>query len=288
MPVQPPPVAGNEQRPFSALADVQVDRAGGPRRERDGNDLAALAGDDQGAVPAFQAKVLDVGAGCLRYPQPVEREQGDQRMLSRRPEPGGDKEGAELVAVQRGDVRLVVQPGAADVRGRGVLEEFFFDGVLVEPGDGAQPAGDGGAGAALGLEVEGVGLDVGSRAKVQAIREQIYYGWEKPLAGAPFAGKYERDGWWSEAAAELVLSNRFAASRWQLARDHVWPVSGVVHELLAKPRTREETAALLTERLVTCTLLTEEHARLRGEDGWARYTRAEIPRRKGLHITATS
>ena len=32
--------------------------------------------------------------------------------------------------------------------GRGVLEEFFFDGVLVEAGDGAQPPGDGGAGAA--------------------------------------------------------------------------------------------------------------------------------------------
>ncbi len=51
-----------------------------------------------------------------------------------------------------------------------------------------------------------------SRAKVQAVREQIYYGWEKPQAGELIAGKYERDGWWSEAAAELVLSDRFAAS----------------------------------------------------------------------------
>lgn len=112
--------------------------------------------------------------------------------------------------------------------------------------------------------------------------------WEKPLAGALIAGKYERDGWWSEAAAEPFLSDRFAAGNWQLARDHVWPVSGVVHELLAKPRTREETAALLTERLVTCTLLTDEHARLRGHDGWARYTGGGIPRRKGLPIAGTS
>jgi hypothetical protein len=131
-------------------------------------------------------------------------------------------------------------------------------------------------------------LEPCSRAKVQAVREQIYYGWEKPQAGVLIAGKYERDRWWSEAAAELVLSDRFAASGWQLARDHVWPVSGVVHELLDKPRTREETAALLRERLVTCTLLTEEHARLRGEDGWARYARAGIPRRRGLPDGTTS
>ncbi len=77
-----------------------------------------------------------------------------------------------------------------------------------------------------------------SRAKVQAVREQIYYGWEKQVsAGALIAGKYERDGWWSHAAAELVLSDRFVAKTWQLARDHVWPVSGVVHELLDKPST---------------------------------------------------
>lgn len=80
-----------------------------------------------------------------------------------------------------------------------------------------------------------------SRAKVQAVREQIYYGWEKPQAALLIAGKYERDGYWSKAAAELVLSGRFVASKWQLARDHVWPVSGVVHELLAMPRTPEET-----------------------------------------------
>ena len=63
VPVQPPPVRGEEQRPLGALADGQVDRAGGARRERDGDDLAALAGDDQGAVAALEAQVLDVRAG---------------------------------------------------------------------------------------------------------------------------------------------------------------------------------------------------------------------------------
>ena len=111
VPVQPPPVRGDEQRPLGALADGQVDRPGGTRGERDGDDLAALAGDDQSPVAAFQAEVLDVRAGGLRYPQPVEREEGDQCVLAGRAEPGGDQERAELVAVQRGGVRLVIQPG---------------------------------------------------------------------------------------------------------------------------------------------------------------------------------
>ena len=55
VPVQPPAVRGEEQRPFGPLADSQVDRPCGPRCERDGDDLAAFAGDDQGAVAAFQA-----------------------------------------------------------------------------------------------------------------------------------------------------------------------------------------------------------------------------------------
>jgi hypothetical protein len=62
--------------------------------------------------------VLDVGAGGLRYPKPVEGEQGDQGALGGRAEPGG----ANLVAVQGGGVRLVVQPGTPDVRGRRVVE----------------------------------------------------------------------------------------------------------------------------------------------------------------------
>ena len=117
VPVQPPPVRGQEHRPTCALGDGQVDRPGGAGRERDGHDLAALAGDGQRPVPAFQARQLDVGAGCFGDPQPVQREQGDQRVLGRRAEPGGPQQGAELVAVQRDSVGLVVDPRTADVRG---------------------------------------------------------------------------------------------------------------------------------------------------------------------------
>jgi hypothetical protein len=40
-----------------------------------------------------------------------------------------------------------------------VLEEFFLDGVPAEPGDGAQPPGDGGAGTAAGFQFAGEGLE---------------------------------------------------------------------------------------------------------------------------------
>ena len=83
VPVQPPPVRGQEHRPVGSFADGQVDRAGGARCQRDRDDLSALAGDRQGPVPAFQAQVLDVGAGSLRDPKAIQGEQGYQRMLQR-------------------------------------------------------------------------------------------------------------------------------------------------------------------------------------------------------------
>jgi hypothetical protein len=160
VPVQPPPVRGHEQRPCGPLAGRQLDRPGGPRGKRDGDHLAAFAGNDQRAVAALQAQVLDVGAGRFRDPQPVQCEQGDQGVLGGRAEPGGDQDRAELVAVQGGGMRLVIQSRLADVRRGRVLQEFFFDGVLVEPGDGAQPPGDGRTGAAACFQVAGEDLDV--------------------------------------------------------------------------------------------------------------------------------
>ena len=59
-------------------------------------------------------------------------------------------------------MRLVVHPRPPDVGGRGMLEELFLDRIPVEPGDGAQPPGDGGAGAAAGFQVAGEAFDVGA------------------------------------------------------------------------------------------------------------------------------
>ena len=83
-------------------------------------------------------------------------------MLERRAEPCGDQQGAELVAVQGDGVRLVVHPGPPEVSGRGMFQVFFLDGVPVEPGDGAQPPGDGGPGPAAGFQVAGEAFDVGA------------------------------------------------------------------------------------------------------------------------------
>ena len=43
-----------------------------------------------------------------------------------------------------------------------MIDEFFFDRVLVEPGDGAQAPGDGRAGPAPGFQFPGEGLEVGA------------------------------------------------------------------------------------------------------------------------------
>jgi hypothetical protein len=49
-----------------------------------------------------------------------------------------------------------------------VIEELFLDRVAVEPGDGAQPPGDGGPGAAAGFQIAGEELDVGAAGLEQA------------------------------------------------------------------------------------------------------------------------
>jgi len=87
-------------------------------------------------VAALEAEVVDVGAGGLGDPQAVQREQGDKRMFCRRAEPGGDQQGAELVAVQRDGMGLVVDPRTAHVCGGRAIQDLFLDGVFVEPGNG--------------------------------------------------------------------------------------------------------------------------------------------------------
>jgi hypothetical protein len=67
-----------------------------------------------------------------------------------------------IVTVQAGGVRLIIQPGAPDVGGGRVIEEFFFDGVFVEPRDAAEPAGHGGPCAAAGFQIAAEELDVGA------------------------------------------------------------------------------------------------------------------------------
>jgi hypothetical protein len=55
VPVEPLPVGAEEDRPVHPLTDGQVDRPRRPRRQRDGDHLAALADDNQSPVPALDA-----------------------------------------------------------------------------------------------------------------------------------------------------------------------------------------------------------------------------------------
>src|SRR6516225_3662526 len=96
---------------------ARVDRPRGTGRQRNSDNLAALARDDKSPMPALDAQVLDVGAGGFGDPQPVECQQRDQCVLAWRAQPGGNQQRAQLVAVQAGGVRVVVQPGTADMRG---------------------------------------------------------------------------------------------------------------------------------------------------------------------------
>ena len=122
--------------------------------------LPPFPDDHQGPVSPLDTQGLDVGAGRFGDPQPVERQQGDQRMLGGRAKPGSDQQRAKLVTVEPGSVRFVVQAGPPHVGGGRVIEEFFFDGIAVEPRDGAEPTGDRGPCAAAGFQVAGETLDV--------------------------------------------------------------------------------------------------------------------------------
>ena len=123
------PSPGQEERPVGTVADGP----GGPRRQRDGHHLAALAGDRQGPVATLKAQVLDVRAGGLRYPQPVQRKQRDQRVPGWRPKPGGDEQRAELVAVQRDRMGLVADPRTADSRARSCRRSALTGGSSATP-----------------------------------------------------------------------------------------------------------------------------------------------------------
>jgi len=56
VPIQPSSVGGEEDGAIMPFPGGQIDRPGGARCERDGDDFAALASDRQGPVPALEAQ----------------------------------------------------------------------------------------------------------------------------------------------------------------------------------------------------------------------------------------
>ncbi len=109
------------------VADGQVDRPRGARRQWDGHDLAAL-------------RVI-VSVRCPRsrprcsMSAPVASDTGSpfsaSREISACSHDGPSPAARRARCVQGDGVRLIVHPRTADVRGGRVLQEFLFDGVLV-------------------------------------------------------------------------------------------------------------------------------------------------------------
>jgi hypothetical protein len=56
-------------------------------------------------------------ASGLGDPQPVQRQQRDQRVLGGLAKSGGDQQRTKLVAIQPGDMGLIIQARAADMSG---------------------------------------------------------------------------------------------------------------------------------------------------------------------------
>ena len=72
----------DEDRALAAFPNREVDRSGCTRRERDRYHLAAFTVDREGPMPAVETERFDIGAGGFGDPQPIERQQADQRVVT--------------------------------------------------------------------------------------------------------------------------------------------------------------------------------------------------------------
>ena len=108
-------------------------------------------------------QVLDVrpqGLGDAEAVEPEEQDEGEGPGVVGL---GGSDEGGQFVTVEASGHGVGPHLRAADV-GHGVpSNEVLGDGVLVEPSEGAQVAGDGGGGAAIYFgQGAGIGVDMDS------------------------------------------------------------------------------------------------------------------------------
>ena len=81
-------------------------------------------------------------------------------MRGRRPEPGGDQQRTNLVAVEADRMRLIVETRTADMDCRRGGHQAFLLRKTIKAGNRAKPPRHGGPGAASLLECAGVQLDV--------------------------------------------------------------------------------------------------------------------------------
>ena len=97
-------VGAEEEWPFAAFADREIDRTCGTRRERDDHGLGAFTQDRENAVASLETERLDVRPGRFRNAKSIECQQAEERMILRASESGGDEHGTDFVAVESGGV----------------------------------------------------------------------------------------------------------------------------------------------------------------------------------------
>ena len=116
-PIESLPVAAQQDWAFVAFADDEVDRAAGPRDQRDDGGLVALADDPKCSMTALERKVLDVGRTCFGDAQAVEAEQHGERGVGSVVVLGREQEPAEFTAIHR-VLFGRLNPGTTHVLGR--------------------------------------------------------------------------------------------------------------------------------------------------------------------------
>ena len=82
VPVQPAAIRSQEDRPFAAFTDGQIDRPRRARCQRDGDDLAAFSGDGQRPVAAFGAELCVPKTSSASCDQPIFVDQASDASVS--------------------------------------------------------------------------------------------------------------------------------------------------------------------------------------------------------------
>jgi hypothetical protein len=143
VPVHPGAAAVEQDRPARAGSGSPVDGPGDSRRQRDKDDLGALAAYAQDPVAMLFAEIGDVRADGLEDPQAEQAEHGYQcevaRVIRR---PGRSEQGLELQVREAQRGRLGRYRRAADMLGRRVLENAVQDAGAVEPRPRRRTGGD--------------------------------------------------------------------------------------------------------------------------------------------------
>jgi hypothetical protein len=122
-------------------ANGTVDCPADRRRQRDQDDLRALAADSQHPVSVLFTEVADIRAGCLEDPQPQQAEQGHEREVAG---VGGlacrGEQGFELQVRESGRGRFCrYRRRPADMLCWGVLQHAIEDAGPVKAGGHREP-----------------------------------------------------------------------------------------------------------------------------------------------------